>query len=220
MNVPAIDQAGAILQAAKTYNVPTWVLVGVYGKETSFGSNVTTSSAGAVGPFQFIPSTAAQYGYPQTNDPSIPQFEQQANSAAKYLSQLYASSHSWDTALRSYSGGGYGQADVQAAANQVPSSLKTQLDKGLLNTGGFSVPILSPIGTGIVNVVGGPVKAAVTAAQVAAKVADALFSGSFWVKALEFVGGSILIFMGIRWLAESGSSSNPSTKTRHVPVPV
>lgn len=98
---------------ARKYHVPYWVMMGVYGKETAFGTNVRTSSAGAVGPYQFLPSTAAAYHYPLTNNPNKEQFRQQADAAAHYLSDLYKQYHSWDAALRHYSGGGYGEQDVR-----------------------------------------------------------------------------------------------------------
>lgn len=101
---------------ARKYGVPYWVMMGVYGMETAFGTNVRTSSAGAVGPYQFIPSTAAAYHYPLTNNPNREQFTQQADAAARYLRDLHNQYHSWDTALRHYSGGGYGESDVKAKA--------------------------------------------------------------------------------------------------------
>lgn len=78
-----------IQQATSKYGIPNAILKGVFGMETAFGANVKTSSAGAEGPFQFIRSTAQQYGYPYTNSPTIGQFQQQADSAAHYLSDLY-----------------------------------------------------------------------------------------------------------------------------------
>src|SRR5436309_10326061 len=92
--------------AAKKYGVPLWILRGVWGMETDFGRNVTTSSANAVGDFQFIPSTAKSYNYPLTNTPTPTQFQAQADSAAHYLSDLKKQHGSWDAALRAYSGGG------------------------------------------------------------------------------------------------------------------
>jgi len=51
-----------IKKAARKYGVPPDILWGVFGQESSYGANPSTSSAGAQGPFQFIPSTAQQYG--------------------------------------------------------------------------------------------------------------------------------------------------------------
>lgn len=113
---------GDIEQAAQKYGVPVQILTGVMGMETSFGQNISTSSGGAVGGFQFIPSTAASYGYPLTNTPDATQQAQQADSAAHYLSDLFRQTGDWNRALEGYSGGGYGLAQVQAKAAQAPSS--------------------------------------------------------------------------------------------------
>jgi len=116
LTIPFSQQQQAISSASQAYHVPEGILWGVYGKETDFGRDVSTSTAGAVGAFQFIPSTAAQFGYPQTNTPAYPQFWQQAQDAAKLLQQLYQAHGSWDAALQGYSGGAYGLSDVIAKA--------------------------------------------------------------------------------------------------------
>jgi hypothetical protein len=103
-----------VRKAAEKFKIPFEILWGVYGVETAHGSDVKTSSAGAKGSFQFIESTAKEYGYPYTNETSMKVFSEQATAAAKYLSSLYASSGSWDAALKGYSGGGYGLSQVLA----------------------------------------------------------------------------------------------------------
>lgn len=109
--VQQLNSAGA------KYNVPSNILLGVFGMETSFGNNVKTSSTGAMGNMQFEPGTAAQYGYPMTNSPSPSQAQQQFDAAAHYLSDLYkATGNNWNAALQRYSGGGYGLSQVQAKA--------------------------------------------------------------------------------------------------------
>lgn len=80
--LPPVDQQKAIIgQAAQRYGVSPAILWGLYGTETSFGHNVSTSSAGAVGPFQFEPSTAKGMGVNPYD------FTSAAQGAAKYLSQ-------------------------------------------------------------------------------------------------------------------------------------
>ncbi len=205
-NLTPAQQLAAINSAAGTYHIPIGILAGVYAIETSSGANITTSSAGAMGAFQFIPGTAASYGYPMTNTPNQAQFQQQANSAAHYLSDLYHQhGGSWEAALQGYSGGGYGLSRVQQAAGGSINYVNTQ-----------NLHQTDPLSRVIPNV-GLPDPLAV--AKILAKIVDALFSGAFWLKALELIGGAILVFMGIRWLGESGGSENP-TKTRHIPVPV
>jgi hypothetical protein len=88
-----------VKQAALRHNVPPEILAGVYGAETSFGKNVKTSSAGAQGPFQFMPGTAKQYGV-NTND-----LESSADGAARYLSDLYKQFGNWEQAVAAYNAG-------------------------------------------------------------------------------------------------------------------
>jgi hypothetical protein len=77
----ASSDKAIITEAASRYGVRPDVLWGLYGEESSFGKNPSTSSAGAVGPFQFLPSTARSMGV-NPND-----FRSAAFGAAKYLSQ-------------------------------------------------------------------------------------------------------------------------------------
>lgn len=58
------------------------MLWGVYGTESSFGKDLSTSSAGAEGPFQFEPGTARSLGI-NPHD-----FVQAAHGAARYLAQF------------------------------------------------------------------------------------------------------------------------------------
>jgi hypothetical protein len=77
------ESAKAIVtEAAQKYGIRPDVLWGLYGTETSFGKDVSTSSAGAVGPFQFEPGTAKSLGINPYN------FKQAAFGAAKYLSEF------------------------------------------------------------------------------------------------------------------------------------
>lgn len=70
-----------VREAAQRYGINPATLWGVYGAETNFGRDLSTSSAGAVGPFQFLPSTARSMGV-NPND-----FRSAAFGAARYLSQ-------------------------------------------------------------------------------------------------------------------------------------
>ena len=75
------SQKAIVTQAAQKYGVDPKILWGLYGTETSFGKNVSTSSAGAVGPFQFEPATARGMGVNPLD------FKSAAYGAARYLSQ-------------------------------------------------------------------------------------------------------------------------------------
>jgi hypothetical protein len=128
-----------VAQAAARRHINPVILWGVYGAETSHGSDIKPSSTGAQGPFQFEPETARQYGYPINANThgvtNLAAFAQQADSAALYLSKLLPGGKgevgiprgktweaAWEKALRGYSGGGYGLALVKqrgSAAHQV-----------------------------------------------------------------------------------------------------
>lgn len=70
-----------ITNAARSAGINPAILWGLYGAESNFGHNKNTSTAGAVGPFQFLPSTARGMGVDPYN------FKQAAFGAARYLAQ-------------------------------------------------------------------------------------------------------------------------------------
>lgn len=195
-----------ILQtAASHYGVPVSILEGVYALETNSGRNIATSSAGAVGAFQFLPSTAAQYHYPPTNNVDQSTFTAQANAAAHYLSDLlHAHGGSWDAALHAYSGGGYGLSQVQGKAGATPG-------------GSESV---------------GPAHTAITAVQNAANtvgdvgsavgsIATLLTSAQFWIRLGEAIAALLLLYLGLHALTGNSSSVGDQAKhvrTRFIPV--
>jgi membrane-bound lytic murein transglycosylase B len=156
------QQAQAIINAGRRYSVPYPVLAGVYGVETNYGYGTgtgRTSSAGAVGPFQFMPGTASQYGYPLTNTPTLAQFQNQANAAASYLSKHHSSSKGsdWTDAVASYNPGDPGYASaVAAAAQKIPSALSSSLKNAETSaqtpSPGFS---LGGVGGAVSGTVGG-----------------------------------------------------------------
>jgi soluble lytic murein transglycosylase-like protein len=180
---PGMSQAQqaplAVKQAADAHGVPESILLGVWGMETGFGTNVKTSSAGAIGDFQFLPGTARGYNYPLTNSPSALQFSQQANAAAQYLSDLHRETGSWDEALRRYSGGGYGLNEVQSSA------------------GAFKGP-QSDLG-GIVDNLPG-VKQANEVANTAGDILGVLTNIQTWIRVGEAVAGLVLIYLGLKTL--------------------
>jgi membrane-bound lytic murein transglycosylase B len=81
-------QKTAVVAAAHKYGVAPETLWGIYGTESSFGADPSTSSAGAQGPFQFIPSTWAQYG----NGGNVQDFTTALDAAARLLKALGANS--------------------------------------------------------------------------------------------------------------------------------
>jgi len=75
------SQRQIVSEAARRYGISPALLWGVYGTETSFGHDLSTPSAGAVGPFQFLPSTARSMGVNPYD------FRSAAFGAARYLAQ-------------------------------------------------------------------------------------------------------------------------------------
>lgn len=94
------EQFNIIKEVAERYGVPASVLAGVYGAETGFGAHPTmVSSAGAQGPFQFMPGTAAQYGVNPWD------FNQAADGAARLLRDNFKILGSWPKAVAAYNTG-------------------------------------------------------------------------------------------------------------------
>jgi hypothetical protein len=181
-----VTQPGArntVYAAADKWHVPRWILWGVYGIETSFGSNIATSPTGAVGAFQFEPATAAGYGYPMTNTPTAAQFAQQADAAAHYLHDLLARTGSWERALNSYSGadaahGGYGVAKVKATATGKQSKA-------------FDAPTRpGTIARGVQDAAG--------ALSIPGKFYGLITNPRTWLRLAEMILGIALLLMGLK----------------------
>lgn len=188
---PLPGRAQTVAAKAKKYNIPDWLLWGVWGIETSFGTNVKTSSAGAMGEFQFLPSTAGSYRYPLTNTPNDQQFDQQADAAAHYLSDLIKQhGGSQDAALRAYSGGGYGLSDVQKKAGNVFS-------KGSLDAAGAASGIDPAAAAGAAA--SGVTDAATATADAVGKLAGTL-GLVFSLRGLELLAAIILGVLALRTL--------------------
>lgn len=189
IQVNYLQQKATLIAVANKYKIPYGILAGVYGAETDFGNNVATSSANAVGPFQFIPSTAASYNYPLTNSPTPQQFAQQTDAAGRYLSDLYHQhGGNWDAALQAYSVGGYGLAHVDAMAQSLSSGT------GAYSGGGVS-PVAALAGgslAGILSIASGAAGAADAAAVNAATgAADAGAAGAGVDAAAGGAGGGL-----------------------------
>lgn len=93
-----------IYQAAGiTYDVPWEVLAAINEVETDYGQNLSTSSAGAVGWMQFLPSTWKQYGLDANGDGAADPYDpvDAIFSAAKYLAAAGAA-HDINRAIFAY----------------------------------------------------------------------------------------------------------------------
>jgi hypothetical protein len=223
--------------AAKKWHVPFWLLWGVKVIETGpTGTGIgQVSSAGAEGPFQFIPETAAAYHV------NVGSFQSSANGAAHYLHDLKKQYGSWNEALAHYSGGGYGLQSVKEGANTggvkvgssgkaVLADIKTPL--GTIPTFGIGPEInIDPL-SGLPSVpspdeIPGKIGSAITGGgglfafpgeiiesfQQFTKIAELLTSPKFWIRVGEATGGIILLYMALKALTGTSVSDVPGVKT-------
>jgi hypothetical protein len=209
------DQASILTQVAGKYGIPITALLAIYGQETSFGQNVSTSSAGAMGPFQFMPATAAQWGYPLTNTPTLAQFAQQADAWGRFLvaGNPSKSASGWAPAMV----GGYTQAQADQTLKSIPAGLWKAVDSAIL-AGGSGNLGLSPgpaTPTGIANTVANATGLP-SAADAIGSVWTKLTTPATWLRILEFIGGAVLIYMALKSLTGVSGPSLPKA----IPVPV
>lgn len=134
-DAPAVpDDVRATLDAVgRKYSVDPALLWGVMGQESGFGADPSTSSAGAQGPFQFIPETARRYGLTNPND-----FAASADAAGRYLGDLIGRNNgSVSKALTQY--GGFSTKDPTAYINGVAQKAKTYAPPAAPAPGGAPV---------------------------------------------------------------------------------
>jgi hypothetical protein len=236
-----LSQRQIIAAAAAKWHVPFWILYGVKVAETgSTGSGIgATSSAGAQGPFQFIPSTAAAYHV------DVNSFTSSADGAAHYLHDLKRENGSWEAALQHYSGGGYGLQHVgekaaeggvakgTSAASQLGGAVNVGLFEELFGKGGagklgenlvnpFHFQPFAPGGPkaeGPENPLSGshgllaPLEPLQQAGSAIVKIIQMLTDINFWIRVGEGVGGLILIYMGLHALTGSGPGVADTAKS-------
>ena len=220
LTISPADQATVIRNTAAKYNIPLQSLLGIYGQETNFGQNVTASSTGAIGPFQFEPATARQYGYPLTNTPTLAQFTQQADAWGRFLvaNNPSKSATGWAPAM----GGGYTEKQAESTLAHIPSALKDAVGQAVVSASG----VLSPGAPGQTNT--GPAGAISSAASAAGDVGTAVgniaslvTSTSFWLRIGEGILGILMLYLGLHALTgQSSSAGEQATHIKHVFVPV
>lgn len=147
-------QQGVIADAAARYNISFQTLWGVYGTETRFGQDKNVSSAGAVGPMQFEPSTWAKYG--GGADPRS--LASAAPAAAHYLHDLGADtdpkSAATIRALNAYNGNGGGTSETDYV-HKVWQNGRTAAGTGSGNTPSATDPtVTTGDGGGLTNILG------------------------------------------------------------------
>lgn len=191
-----VNNANIVAGAAEKYGVPKSILFGVWGLETDFGRNVTNSSTGAVGDFQFEPGTASSYNYPLTNSPSPAQFQAQADAAAHYLSDLYKQGgSSWNFAVMAYNAGpagaraghGYTLSDVLGKAGQSPVPAG-QASGQFFNQQNPAVQGANTVGSTIGGIAGGIVSTG--------QFLSYLVDPKHWLRILMVIVGIIMLIIG------------------------
>lgn len=168
--------------AALAAGISPTTLWGVYGTESGFGKNLGPSSAGAIGPFQFMPATARSEGLANPMD-----FKTSAYASARYLRKLGANSDpnsaATRKALNAYNGNRSGASE---------SSYTQKVDR-YGGTYGTTNNVLSPTA--------GQELAAATPGvhdlnSFLAKFA-VIFDGAFWLRAGKILLGIICLVGGI-----------------------
>ena len=103
INVPA-SFAPHVAAASAAFNVPAPVLAWVGQHENNFqnrpGMLDTRDNQAPLGPWQFKPSTGAQFGLSTPADFADPQ--KSTNAAAQYLRKLYDQTGDWESAIARY----------------------------------------------------------------------------------------------------------------------
>jgi soluble lytic murein transglycosylase-like protein len=138
--IPA-DLVPIYRSAARRYGVPWSVLAAINRVETSFGRNLSVSSAGAIGWMQFMPGTWAGYGVDANGDGVANPYDpvDAINAAARYLSANGASTNLsnavWhynhsssyvSTVLKLAQDYANGSATVPASVDTVAAAVDTQ----------------------------------------------------------------------------------------------
>lgn len=180
-------QKQLIVQAAQRWNVGADILWGVYGTESGFGRNLGPSSAGAQGPFQFMPATARRYHLSDPND-----FSQAVFAAAHYLHDLGANTQvgSLNTikALNAYNGNGLGSRE---------SSYSISV-KGYAATWQDPKDAHMHSGRGIIGAVTGGVHDVVGGVEALGSIAGTILNPAKWA---ELLANTFAWFLGRIWKA-------------------
>lgn len=199
-NNASAAQLAEIDSTAAAYGLSPATLLGVYGTESGYGTNLGPSSAGAVGPFQFLPSTGAKYGL---NSKTISQFGPSLTAAAQYLKSLGANSNPTSPAtfgaLNAYNGNKSGTS-ASGYTNSVLSyglssaAFKALESKAVAAAGG-GVNIPAGISSGV-NAVVSPITSVASAIT---------WVGANWLRILEFLGGLVLGIFGLVLIGKAGA---------------
>jgi len=119
---PSIDWLrGLYLEAGSAYGVPSQLLEAIHQVESGkSGDTARVSSAGAMGPMQFLPSTFRKYS---SSGGSITSVHDSVFAAAKLLSAAKGDGDSWDRAILSYNHSASYLRMVKNMANELGANI-------------------------------------------------------------------------------------------------
>lgn len=137
MPTSTISLQNLIVQQAQAQGVPPEIALGVAKTESGIsqwtpGGSVVTSSAGALGVFQLMPSTAAGLGVDPTD------LNGNIQGGIAYLKQLYSQFGNWGDALAAYN---WGPGNVSSGA-PVPTSVGQYVSNVLASAGNYAAGLL------------------------------------------------------------------------------
>lgn len=217
MTLPAIPRAIAqyIQEAAKATGLPESVVAAQNYAESGYGSNMGPSSAGALGPWQFLPSTYTGLGFPAGTENEWPTSTQ---AYIKYMKQLLAEEHgSVRDALAAYNAGpankqaGYGYADSILAQAGQAGSINVS-GQGSTSSAGIGIPGLGGITSSISTIA--------TAFKDVDTILTDILNPAFWLRIASFFAGVILVAAGIWCLIHASDNSPLLPKNLPIPVPI
>lgn len=190
--MPAPDKSasrrGFVKTAAGLAGISAETLWGVYGTESGFGANLGPSSAGALGPFQFMPATAKSVGLDDPMD-----FQASCLASAKYLHDLgadrTADSAATTEALNRYNGNGGGRTLTDYVQN-VRRNGKTLSD-------GSPADTVSDAVGGVTDAVTAPLDAADAVGKALGDGIGFLTDPSSWLRVGKGLLGYVFVIMGV-----------------------
>lgn len=219
MSLPAVPQGIVkyIQQAAQGTKLPESVVAAQNYTESGYGSNLGPSSAGAEGPWQFLPSTYTGLGFSQS---TINDWSDSTSAYVKYMNQLLKEEGgNVRDALAAYNAGpanksaGYGYADsILSLAGQSSQITVQTSDSAQTDTGSSLNPL-----SGITGLVSSVTEIASVFKDLDTIVLDIL-NPSFWLRIGAFLAGVFFLITGI-WCLIHASDNSPLVP-QNVPIPV
>src|SRR5712691_11582435 len=210
--IPA-NVAPFIQSAAKATGLPESVVAAQNADESAYGTNLGPSSAGARGPWQFLPTTYTGLGF---NVGTINQWGPSTQAYIKYMNQLLSQEHgNVRNALAAYNAG---PANISAGLGYADKILAQASQSGNLQVGTAT----GTSSAGIGGVLGIP-------DQITGFFSDAnslvnklmwLMKPSNWLRIGAFLAGVILLLFAIHAFI-AGANGEPIIKAPNVvPIPV